>query len=151
MSPGGMELVSPKFDVRPHSAWRENVQATWDYLQQNYSIESNDLCGTHIHVSLIPVFELSDLQRIACAVIHFETAFEALMPPERRVTCGPAGLFVTTPCGRPCVDTVAGRLIEGSRVSPEDFSSFALNVELSAPLSVCPSCCNLAELLRGES
>lgn len=84
MCTGGMELVSPKFDVRPQSEWRKNVESTWAWLQQNYFISSNDLCGTHIHVSLKPVYELADLQRIACAVIHFETAFEALMPPERR-------------------------------------------------------------------
>lgn len=41
-------------------------------------------CSTHIHVSIEPEYTLSDLKRIAQAVIHFETAIEALMPPSRR-------------------------------------------------------------------
>jgi Putative amidoligase enzyme len=81
---GGMELVSPAFDIHRKSQWRGEVMATWRFLQKHHIIEANGLCGTHIHISIKPGYELVDLQRIACAVIHFETAIEAVVPPERR-------------------------------------------------------------------
>lgn len=42
------------------------------------------LAGTHIHIGLEPEYTLTDVKRIAQAVIHFEPAFEVLVQPSRR-------------------------------------------------------------------
>ena len=42
------------------------------------------MAGTHIHIGLEPDYSLTDLKRIAQAIIHFETAFEVLVPRCRR-------------------------------------------------------------------
>ncbi len=81
---GGLELVSPVFKAFPLSTWRKDVEATWKFLQRYYNILGSELCGTHIHISIEPKNTLHDLKRIAQAAIHFETALEALMPPDRR-------------------------------------------------------------------
>jgi Putative amidoligase enzyme len=77
-------MVSPVFDVCPKSRWRDSVVDTWKYLRRRYFIEVNQLCSTHIHISLVPSYTLTDLKRIACSAIYFEPAFEALVPKERR-------------------------------------------------------------------
>lgn len=84
VQPWGLELVSPIFRAFPGSRWRENVEATWTYLTNHYEITANDNCSTHIHISLDPVLSSLEVKRIAQAVIHFEPAFEALVPPARR-------------------------------------------------------------------
>ena len=60
------------------------MEATWTYLTNHYEITANDNCSTHIHISLDPALSLLEVKRIAQAVIHFEPAFEALVPPARR-------------------------------------------------------------------
>lgn len=57
---------------------------TWAYLNKHYRILGDDNCSTHINVSLMPNYNLADLKLIASAIIHFEEAFEALMPDHRR-------------------------------------------------------------------
>lgn len=84
MTQGGIELVSPLFRAFPSSRWREDVEATWTYLSANYDIAGNASAGTHIHIGLEPEYSLTDLKRISQAVIHFETAFEVLVPRCRR-------------------------------------------------------------------
>ncbi|KAF7508046.1 hypothetical protein GJ744_009628 [Endocarpon pusillum] len=83
-SPWGIEMRSPILDVFPHSAWRAHVIKTWGYLDKHYKILGDDRCSTHIHVSMIPKYNLADLKHIASTIIHFEEAFEALMPDHRR-------------------------------------------------------------------
>jgi Putative amidoligase enzyme len=56
----------------------------WKYLEGHYKFTANDFCGTHIHIGQEPGFKLRDLKRVAQAAIHFETAFEVLVPEERR-------------------------------------------------------------------
>ena len=81
---GPLEMISPIFDVYPLSGWRRHVIATWNFLEQHYAITTGDSCSTHIHVSLVPHYDLKDLKRVAVSIIHFEPAFEALMPEARR-------------------------------------------------------------------
>lgn len=71
----------------PNSTWRRDVEAVWKFLHKHYCVEGRWTCGTHIHISLDPFYSLQDLKRIAQAVIHFETALEALVPSERRGNC----------------------------------------------------------------
>ncbi len=77
-------MISPIFDAYPRSGWRRHVIATWGFLEQHYSISTNDSCATHIHVSLDPNYDLTDLKRLAVSIIHFEPAFEALIPKARK-------------------------------------------------------------------
>ncbi|KAF7509723.1 hypothetical protein GJ744_007594 [Endocarpon pusillum] len=86
-SPFGIELVSPMFSAFPGSTWREGVEAMWTYLHKYYLIQRSASCGTHVHISLKPVYSLQEIKRIAQAAIHFEPAFEVLVPPERRWNC----------------------------------------------------------------
>ena len=44
----------------------------------------NDACGTHVHISIAEGYSATVLKRIAWSVIHFEPAFEAIVPPDRR-------------------------------------------------------------------
>lgn len=77
-------MISPIFNAYPGSGWRRHVIATWNFLEQHYSITTNDSCATHIHVSLVPNYDLKDLKRLAVSIIHFEPAFEALVPEARK-------------------------------------------------------------------
>lgn len=52
--------------------------------QNHYHISATEKCSTHIHISLDPIYTLPEIKRVAQAVIHFETAFEALVPAVRR-------------------------------------------------------------------
>jgi Putative amidoligase enzyme len=76
--------VSPILKATRGSRWREDVEATWNYLKIHYHITTNDECSTHIHISLDPCYSGDEIKRIAQAIIHFEPALEALVPPTRR-------------------------------------------------------------------
>jgi Putative amidoligase enzyme len=56
----------------------------WKCLEKHYEVFGNSLCSTHFHIGVRPAFTLKDLKRIAQAMIHFETAFECLVPLCRR-------------------------------------------------------------------
>ena len=60
------------------------MEVVWRYLEENYYVLGTHLAGTHIHIGLEPAYTLTDLKRIAQAVIHFEPAFEVLVHPSRR-------------------------------------------------------------------
>ena len=77
-------MVSPILWAFPGSRWREDVEATWKYLKNQYHVTANDRCSTHIHISLDPFYTAPEIKRIAQACIHFEPAFEALVPKTRR-------------------------------------------------------------------
>ncbi|KAI1410318.1 putative amidoligase enzyme-domain-containing protein [Hypoxylon sp. FL1857] len=82
--PWGIELVSPILRIYPGSAWREHVEAAWNFLETLYTVHVDKNCSTHIHLSLADGYTISQLKRLAQAVIHFEPAIEALVPPDRR-------------------------------------------------------------------
>lgn len=73
-------MVSPIFDIDTHSSWQLHVREIWKYLVDNYELRNSDNRYTTIHVCFSPKYNLTELQRIACSIIHFETAFEALQP-----------------------------------------------------------------------
>lgn len=81
---GGIEVISPLFRYFPGSHWRQNVEALWSFMSQRYLMHSNADCSTHVHISRVEGYSTSDVKRIAQAIIHFEPAFEALVPSERR-------------------------------------------------------------------
>lgn len=84
ISIGGVELISPILRAFPGSTWRKSVELTWKFLADRYDIDTNHRCGTHVHISLDPFFNVRELVRIAQAVLHFEPAIEALVPEDRR-------------------------------------------------------------------
>ena len=77
-------MISPILKAFPGSTWRTDVETMWRFLQLRYNIFGSEHCATHVHVSIEPRATLQDLKRIAQAIIHFETAIEALVPPDRR-------------------------------------------------------------------
>lgn len=77
-------MVSPILHAFPGSNWRNHVKATWNFLHQNYKITGNDDCATHVHVSLDPPYKVTEIKKIAQAVIHFEPAIEVVVPDSRR-------------------------------------------------------------------
>ena len=56
----------------------------WEYLELNYEITANNSCGTHVHISLSEGYSLQNLKQVAQSIIHFEPAFEPLLPEDRR-------------------------------------------------------------------
>jgi Putative amidoligase enzyme len=81
---GGVEMVTPILNVSTDPIWRKHVEVAWEYLRRDYHVTSHGSCGTHIHISLLPNYDLRDLQRIASSAIYFEPAIEALVPADRR-------------------------------------------------------------------
>jgi Putative amidoligase enzyme len=77
-------MVSPIFRAFPDSEWREDVEVTWRYLLKNYDIADSTLASTHIHIGLETGYTFAEVKQIAQAVIHFESAFEGLVPRARR-------------------------------------------------------------------
>lgn len=77
-------MVTPILDVSTDPLWREHVEVAWECLLQKYHVTSHGSCGTHVHVSLVPNYNLRDIQRIAASAIYFEAAIEALVPADRR-------------------------------------------------------------------
>ncbi|KAA8644932.1 uncharacterized protein ATNIH1004_009143 [Aspergillus tanneri] len=82
--PWGIEIISPLLRSHPGSQWRQSVEALWSFINQKYIAQSNADCSTHVHISRVEGFSTTDVKRVAQAIIHFEPAFEALVPPERR-------------------------------------------------------------------
>lgn len=80
---GGVENISPILRASPGSHWRDHVRAVWEFLDKGYLVSSHESCGTHVHVSIAEGYTIGKVKRIAQAVIHFEPAFEALLPPSR--------------------------------------------------------------------
>ncbi len=77
-------MVSPIFVAHCGSRWRTHVESTWDYLQQYYEITGDAACATHIHVSVEGGYSFEEIKRVARSAIHFEAAFDALVPSARR-------------------------------------------------------------------
>ncbi|KAK2809008.1 hypothetical protein FQN50_004282 [Emmonsiellopsis sp. PD_5] len=84
----GVELISPLLRDFPGSEWRHDVQAVWDFIAQHYFVGGQKVgdmtCSTHVHISRAEGYSVSDLKKIAQAIIYFEPAFEPILPPDRR-------------------------------------------------------------------
>ncbi|KAK4135061.1 hypothetical protein BT67DRAFT_420686 [Trichocladium antarcticum] len=83
-APWGIELVSPILTAYKGGVWRKDVQKMWQFLVGEFRVSADESCSTHVHLSLASGFALSQLKRLAQAVIYFECAIEALMPVDRR-------------------------------------------------------------------
>ncbi|KAG0154189.1 hypothetical protein PDIDSM_1569 [Penicillium digitatum] len=82
-APWGLESISPIFRAHEGSRWRQHVEFMWRFLLADFHVDSNASCGTHVHLSRVGGYSLSDLKKICQSLIHFEPAFEAILPEER--------------------------------------------------------------------
>ncbi|KAI3394575.1 hypothetical protein diail_2566 [Diaporthe ilicicola] len=81
-----VEIVSPILKAEPYkSGWRTEINHMFKAINSLCAIRSNRSCGFHVHLSPIGSgWSLQELKGIATAVIHFECAFEVLIPETRR-------------------------------------------------------------------
>ncbi|PWY94336.1 hypothetical protein BO94DRAFT_563775 [Aspergillus sclerotioniger CBS 115572] len=82
-APWGLECISPIFRAHAGSQWRQHIEFLWRFFSLHYDISSNDSCGTHVHISRVGGYSLTNLKKICQSIIHFEPAFEALLPESR--------------------------------------------------------------------
>ncbi|KXJ87326.1 hypothetical protein Micbo1qcDRAFT_197912 [Microdochium bolleyi] len=82
--PWGVEMVSPMFQLAQSSGWRETITDTWETLDAHYIVSGGENCSTHVHMSIGGYYSVLQLKRLAQAIIHFEPAFEAILPRDRR-------------------------------------------------------------------
>ncbi|KAH7036026.1 putative amidoligase enzyme-domain-containing protein [Microdochium trichocladiopsis] len=80
----GIEMLSPIFRLLPGSKWRDTVRGTWGVLRKTTVVNTDEDCSTHVHMSLSGGYSVTQLKRLAQAVIYFEPAFEAILPEDRR-------------------------------------------------------------------
>lgn len=65
--------------------WRLEITDLFKHIGSLCAFQTNRSCGFHVHLSPIGgSWSLSELQGISVAIIHFECAFEALIPETRR-------------------------------------------------------------------
>ncbi|KAJ5125959.1 hypothetical protein N7526_008136 [Penicillium atrosanguineum] len=80
---GGLESISPIFRVHENSTWRQHIEFLWNFLRTDFQVNANTSCGTHVHLSRAGGYSIADLKKICQSIIHFEPAFEALLPEDR--------------------------------------------------------------------
>lgn len=85
MSPGPVELVSPILRYGD-SSWHEESQGTFKNIADYCSITTSCSCGTHVHISpgVGMMWSTEELKKVACAILHFEKAWNVIIPVERR-------------------------------------------------------------------
>ncbi|KAF9642848.1 hypothetical protein BDM02DRAFT_3105159, partial [Thelephora ganbajun] len=81
--PDGIELVSPILHFRPNDPFQNYVRGVWDCVEPPCAVWTNDSCGTHVHVSPSNNYTLAQVKAVARAVLYFEPAINALVPPHR--------------------------------------------------------------------
>ncbi|KKK26137.1 hypothetical protein ARAM_005994, partial [Aspergillus rambellii] len=80
---GALESISPIFRVHEISSWRQHIEFLWNFLRTDFQVNANTSCDTHVHLSRAGGYSLADLKQICQSIIHFEPAFEALLPEDR--------------------------------------------------------------------
>ena len=58
----------------------------WNFLQSYSEVQTNNTCGTHVHISPSESasWSLGHLKRLSMAIIWFEPAIEVILPKQRR-------------------------------------------------------------------
>ncbi|RGP58024.1 hypothetical protein FSPOR_11936 [Fusarium sporotrichioides] len=82
-APWGLENISPIFRSYENSTWRQHIDTMWRFITTNYRVSANASCGTHVHLSRAGGFTLDELKRVCQCIIHFEPAFEGILPRDR--------------------------------------------------------------------
>lgn len=83
-------MVSPIFDFCAGSSWRKQISHHWKIVERFGTVHVNDTCATHVHISPQKgtPWTLDQVKRVAQAILYFEDAFEAVLPPNYRGHCG---------------------------------------------------------------
>jgi len=82
-----VEITSPIILNNNGVHWKAQVRKFWDFFQHfSTEIQTNDTCGTHVHISLSEStsWSLGNLKRLSMAIIWFEPAIEVILPKQRR-------------------------------------------------------------------
>ncbi|EAS31889.3 uncharacterized protein CIMG_07368 [Coccidioides immitis RS] len=82
-APWALESISPIFRAHSNSPWRSHIRFMWSFLSAKFNVTANSSCGTHVHLSLAGGYSLEGLKKVCQSIIHFEPAFEALLPQDR--------------------------------------------------------------------
>lgn len=72
-------LHSPIIDAVAHPFWRDDVEATFAYLEKYFDV-STLREGSYIAVCVHPTYSLTELKRISQAAIHFEETLDNMIP-----------------------------------------------------------------------
>ena len=66
--------------------WRKNVEKHWDTVSQILTLEIDEMCATHVHISpaIGEQWTLEQLKQLAKAIIYFNDALKAIYAPSRR-------------------------------------------------------------------
>lgn len=132
-----MEIVSPILQYVLNSNWCMAVKHLWAALDQFCSMETNQSCGTHVHLSPQDnvIWDIESLKCVCRAVIYFEGAFELLVPEHRRGNAYMKSFFADHPefRGRSAVecftliDRSAHRVDIAELMNPEGDRNYAWN------------------------
>jgi hypothetical protein len=69
---------------RSSNEWRDEISGLFNGLNTLCALQGNQSCGFHVHISPYGQYwSLSELKGICRAIIHFERAMAALLPPHR--------------------------------------------------------------------
>lgn len=80
-----IEIVSPILFCDDPNPWYHEVQNMFSTMEKLGEFHSNKSCGFHLHVSPVEgAWTMPHLRRICLAIIHFEEAFEVILPEHRR-------------------------------------------------------------------
>ena len=66
--------------------WKAQVGVLWEFFETFSKVQTNDTCGTHVHISPKEetTWSLGHLKRLSMAIIWFEPAVEVILPKQRR-------------------------------------------------------------------
>lgn len=84
-----MELISPVCRFADIDDYKDQLITAWRVLDENFEIETNHNCGTHIHVSPVESgegggkFTVHQATTMAKAIVYYERCLDSLMGPER--------------------------------------------------------------------
>lgn len=81
-----LEITSPILQNNNGEHWKAQVREFWDFIQTYSEVQTNDTCGTHVHISPSESasWSLGHLKRLSMAIIWFEPAIEVILPKQRR-------------------------------------------------------------------
>ncbi|MCJ1401668.1 hypothetical protein MMC11_004885 [Xylographa trunciseda] len=81
-----LEIVSPVLEYKTGFHWSRAVTQLWDCIKMDCDIYTNKHCSTHVHISPLNKgpWDMPSLKSICRSIIHFEEAFEIIIPTTRR-------------------------------------------------------------------
>ncbi|KAI9676457.1 MAG: hypothetical protein M1817_000614 [Caeruleum heppii] len=78
-----MEVVSRKLGSTER--WRDEFEKVWRVIDDNFEVNTNDSCGTHVHLSPWFGWSLKQVRKLSKSVFFWEAEMGQYMPPERMI------------------------------------------------------------------